>query len=99
MRITIIATAAATVLAITVAVLGCNSQTPPAKAPQPLPAQARFNDIDSAICALDSMMNAAEIQVGQIQSGIRADTRFIKPPQRVISPLFIDEGAVIIESN
>lgn len=87
-------------LAIAMGAIGCNKQAPPQRTPHVLPTQNMFNDIDSALCHADSLMDDAERLFSEIRIGISADTRPTKrPPYRVISPLFIGEEARIIESN
>jgi len=86
-------------LAIVAVAFGCNNQTPPSRHPQPLPSQNTFGDIDSALCAADSMLNEAERRLGLYETGISVDTKPItkRPQYRVETGLGIDEGAYIIE--
>lgn len=86
-------------LAIAAGALGCNNQTPPTRQPMPLPTQNTFGDIDSAMCAADSLLNESERLLGVYRTGISVDTKPLnrKPPYRVETGLGIDEGAYIIE--
>lgn len=85
-------------LAIAAVALGCNNQTPPGRTPMPLPTQDTFGDIDSAMCAADSLLNESERLLGLYQTGINVDIKPTrKPPYRVESGMLIDSQAPIIE--
>ncbi len=86
-------------LAISAGALACNNQTPPTRQPMPLPTQSNFRDIDSAMCAADSLLNESERLLGLYRTGISVDTKPTnrKPPYKVETGLGIDGGAYIIE--
>lgn len=84
-------------LAIAAGALACNNQTPPTRQPMPLPTQNNFGDIDSAMCAADSLLNQSERLLGLYRTGISVDTKPTrKPPYRVESGMLIDSQAPII---